>query len=294
MKIILLYNPTAGDEDFPLEKIVNSLEEQGGRVLAQSTKEEKFEKVFDLIFDLIVIAGGDGTVEKILLELRDTDIPIAILPFGNANNIAGSLGLKTDYQNIVQKFNDKKFHQLSIGKFVTPEEKGWFIEGVGWGIFTALLLQIEREEKKTVDSSSKVEFGLKNLRKLPDELPTNNYKIELDGKDFSGEYLWVEVMNTKRLGPQLELAPDADHSDEYLDVMLIEKSQKSELKDFLKSQKKAFSPSPFKTIKAKKIKIKTHLPFHVDDEFYHHNTLYEGTPEVTLSLTPHKLKILKN
>ena len=294
MKIILLYNPTAGDENFPLEKIVNSLEEQGARVLAQNTKEEKFEKVFDLIFDLIIIAGGDGTVEKILLELRETDIPIAILPYGNANNIAGSLGLKADYKNLVQIFNDKKFHQLSIGKFETPEEKGWFIEGVGWGIFTALLLQIERKEKVIDDASSKVEFGIKNLRKLPDELPINDYKIELDDKDYSGEYLWVEIMNTRRLGPQLELAPDADHSDEYLDVMLVDKSQKSELKSFLKSHKKELIPSPFKTIKSKKIKIQSHLPFHVDDEFFHHNTLYEGIPEVKVSLTLHKLKILKN
>lgn len=293
MKIILLYNPSAGDEDFPLENILTSLEEQGARVVAQNTKEDKFEKVFDLIFDLIIIAGGDGTVEKILLELRDTDIPIAILPFGNANNIAGSLGLDSDYKNLVRRFGQKKFHSLSIGKYETPEETGWFVEGIGWGIFTALLLQIDREEKKNHDSKSKVEFGLKSLKKLPDELPLNEYKIVLDGEDHSGEYLWVEIMNTKRLGPQLELAPEADHGDAYLDVMLVGENQKSELKKFFKAQKKGPTPSPFKTVKAKKIKIHSHLPFHVDDELFQHSTLYEGIPAVKITLASHQLQILK-
>ncbi|UZD22917.1 diacylglycerol kinase family protein [Algoriphagus halophytocola] len=294
MKIILLYNPTAGEEDFPLGKIISSLENQGARVLAQNTTEEKFEKVFDLIFDLIIIAGGDGTVEKILLEIRDTNIPIAILPYGNANNIACSLGLTSDYENLVKKFEQKKFHYLSIGKYETPEKTGWFIEGIGWGIFTALLLQIERDEKKVKDSTSKVDFGLKNLKKLPDKLPVNEYQIELDGEDYSGKYIWVEIMNTRRLGPQLALAPDADHSDKYLDIMLVKKSQKSELKEFLKAQKKAFSPSPFQTLKAKKIKVQSQLPFHVDDDLMQHSTLYEGVPEVKVTLAKGQLKILQN
>lgn len=294
MKIILLYNPSAGDEDFPLEKIRESLENQGAKMVAQNTKEEEFEKIFDLNFDLIIIAGGDGTVEKILIELRETDIPIAILPFGSANNIASSLELQADYHDLVKKFNKKKFHNLSIGKYKTDTDKGWFIEGVGWGIFTALLLQLDSNVKDRPDSKSKTEFGIQNLKKLPDELPVNEYGIELDGKDYSGEYIWVEIMNTKQLGPRLELAPDADHSDDFLDVMLVSEDQKSELKDFLKNQKKSASPSPFKTIKAKKIKIQSHLPFHVDDELYQHQTLYEGTPEVIVSLTSHQLQILKN
>lgn len=294
MKIILLYNPTAGNENFPLTKIIKSLEKQGASIVAQNCKEENYEKVFDLCYDLVIIAGGDGTVEKILLELRDIKCPIAILPFGNANNIAGSLDLSDYYKKIVHQFEKKEFSQLSIGKYKTKENKGWFVEGIGWGIFTALLLQIDREKSLPGNENSKVDFGIKNLIRLEDELPVHTYKIMLDNNDFSGEYIWIEIMNTKRLGPQLELAPDADHSDDYLDVLLVKESQKEELRTFLKAQKNGMDPSPFHTIKAKKIKISTHLPFHVDDELFEHKTLYEETPIVKVSLAKHQLKILKN
>lgn len=294
MKIILLYNPTAGNEDFPLSKIIKSIEKQGASIVAQNCKEENYQNVFKLSYDLIMIAGGDGTVEKILLELRDIERPIAILPFGNANNIAGSLDLTDYYKKIVDQFEKKDFQYLSIGEYKTSEDKGWFVEGVGWGIFTALLLQIDRDKKLPGDEDSKVDFGIKNLINLETELPIHQYKIKLDKKDYSGEYIWIEIMNTKQLGPQLELAPEADHSDDYLDVMLVKEDQKKELKAFLKAQKKGKKPSPFKTIKAKKIKISTHLPFHVDDELFEHRTLYEETPAVKISLAKHQLKILKN
>ncbi|MFC5625068.1 diacylglycerol/lipid kinase family protein [Algoriphagus winogradskyi] len=294
MKIILIYNPTAGNEDFPLTKIIKSLEKQGASIVAQNCKEENYQKVFELSYDLIMIAGGDGTVEKILLDLRDIKYPIAILPFGNANNIAGSLDLTDYYKKIVDQYEKNDFQYLSIGKYKTKEDKGWFVEGIGWGIFAALLLQLDRDKNLECEQDSKVDFGIKNLIKLETKLPAHTYKIKLDKKDYSGEYVWMEIMNTKQLGPQLELAPLADHSDDFLDVMLVKENQKDELKAFLKAQKKGKVPSPFKTIKAKKIKISTYLPFHVDDELFEHRTLYEETPTVKISLTKHQLKILRN
>ena len=107
------------------------------------------------------------------------------------------------------------------------------------------------------NGEKKVDFGIKNLIKIEGELHPQFYKIQLDKGDYSGEYIWIEIMNTKRLGPQLELAPTADHNDDYLDVMLIKEEQRTELSEFLKAQKKGAQPSPFKTIKARQIKIST-------------------------------------
>ncbi|WPR73671.1 diacylglycerol/lipid kinase family protein [Algoriphagus sp. NG3] len=294
MKIILLYNPNAGNEEFPLSKITSSLEDQGASVIAQNCKEDSYEQVLDLNYDLILIAGGDGTVEKMLLQLHDSKCPIAILPFGNANNIAGSLDLTDYYKKIVGQYEKGDFTHLSIGEYKTKEKTGWFMEGIGWGIFTALLLQMERNKNMKGNGEKKVDFGVKNLIKIEGELQPNFYKIQLDKEDYSGDYIWIEIMNTKRLGPQLELAPTADHDDDYLDVMLIKEEQRPELSKFLKAQKQKNKPSPFETIKAKKIKISTYLPFHVDDELFEHQTLYEETPTVTVSLAKHKLKILNN
>jgi diacylglycerol kinase (ATP) len=42
----------------------------------------------------VVIAGGEGTVVKAISHLYERNMPIAILPLGSANNIAGSLGIR--------------------------------------------------------------------------------------------------------------------------------------------------------------------------------------------------------
>ncbi|GAA0878827.1 diacylglycerol kinase family lipid kinase [Algoriphagus jejuensis] len=293
MKIILLYNPSAGTEDFNLLEVIGSLERQGASVIAQNTKDEGYQEVFKLNYDLVIVAGGDGTVEKILLDLYDSKIPISLLPNGNANNIAGSLGIVGFYPDTVKHFKEENFSKLSVGLFETAEHKGRFIEGVGWGLFTALLQQIDRGKKKEGSKEDKVDFGSKHLRKLPKELPVQEYEIEIDGKDYSGKYLWIEVLNTRQLGPQLVLAPDADHSDDELDVMLVREDQMEELRDFLKAHEKEDVVSPFETIKAKKISVKTHLPFHVDDSVFEHQSLYEGTPKVSISLQKHQLTFLQ-
>jgi diacylglycerol kinase (ATP) len=292
MKIILLYNPSAGTEDFDLAEVIGSLERQGAKVIAQNTKEDNYEEVFKLNYDLVIVAGGDGTVEKILLDLHDSKIPISLLPYGSANNIASSLGIAGFYPDTVKNFKQENFRKLSIGKFDTGEEKGKFVEGVGWGLFTALLQQIDRGKKKKASNGDKVDFGSKHLRKLPKELPVQEYDIKIDGKDYSGNYLWIEVMNTRQLGPQLVLAPEADHSDEYLDVMLVREEQMEELQNFLKDHEKEDVISPFELIKAKKISVKTHLPFHVDDSVIEHQSLYEGVPEVKIKLQKHQLTLL--
>src|SRR5690606_752239 len=157
-------------------------------IVAQNCKEDNYEKEFALEYDWIMIAGGDGTVEKVLLELRVIKGPIAILPFGNANNIEGGLDLTVYYKKIADQFEKKDFQLLSIGEYKTKEDKGWFVEGIGWGIFTALLLQIAREQKLQRNENSKVDFGIKNLIKLEAELPVHSYDIKLDKEDFSGEY----------------------------------------------------------------------------------------------------------
>src|SRR5690606_38055083 len=293
MKIILLYNPTAGTEDFDLQEVVGSLERQGAKVIAQNAKEKGYEEVFKLNYDLVMIAGGDGTVERILLDLHDSKIPISILPAGNANNIAGSLGMIGFYPETVKNFGQGNFRKLSVGEFQTEGEKGRFVEGIGWGLFTAFLQQIHRGAKREATTGSKVDFGSKHLRKLPQELPVQEYEIEIDGKDHSGSYLWIEVMNIRQLGPQLVLAPEADHSDEYLDVMLVREDQMDELRSFLKAHEKEDVISPFNTIQAKKVTVKSHLPFHVDDSVFEHQSLYEGVPEVKISLQKHQLTLLQ-
>ena len=56
--------------------------------------------------DLYVVAGGDGTVGKVITGIRDRNIPVAIIPSGTANNIAKSLCIEGSLDTLVDCHRD--------------------------------------------------------------------------------------------------------------------------------------------------------------------------------------------
>ena len=55
------------------------------------------------------------------------------------------------------------------------------------------------------------------------------WRVELDGADLSGDYIAVEAMNIRFVGPKIPLAPDADPGDGLLDIALVGASEQAEL-----------------------------------------------------------------
>ncbi|HLW19476.1 MAG TPA: diacylglycerol kinase family protein [Cyclobacteriaceae bacterium] len=270
MKITLMYNPEAGGSQVPVENLVRGLERRGAEVFAQNTKEEEYEESLGKACDFIIIAGGDGTIEKIAKKIIHQQVPVVLLPYGNANNIAESLEVDTALDSIVKSWEEKNFRALSIGSVEIRDESFKFLESVGWGLFAQVLVEIKASKSKgettSDDKVDKVQYGLEKLSEAVRDIQPSYYQILLDGVDYSGFYLWVEVMNTQSVGPLLQLAPQARHGDEYLDVVLIRDGERRKLEYFLTVQKGENPTNEFSPIQAKKIKIRSNQPLHIDDE----------------------------
>src|ERR1700750_219337 len=94
MRILLVHNPKAGGEKYPAEKLMTMLKEAGHRAVYQSAKTKGLNEALKKRRDLVVVAGGDGTVAKVarrLVKLR-SKLPMSVLPLGTANNVARTLG----------------------------------------------------------------------------------------------------------------------------------------------------------------------------------------------------------
>ena len=274
MKITLVYNPQAGGSPMPVEDLVKGLEKRGADVLTQDAKEEDYQQALGYPCDFVIIAGGDGTIEKVAKQIikLGKGVPIAILPFGNANNIAGSLDVDTTLGSIVASWREKDFRKFSVGSINIAGSNRNFFESVGWGLFAEVLEEVKAEKKARaqppVNAKDKVESGLKRLSQRVQELQPSFYQILLDEVDYSGYYLWVEVMNTQSMGPQLQLAPDARHGDQFLDVVLIKEEEKARLEDFLNVRNGENHDNLFNPIKTQKIKIRSNQSVHIDDEMF--------------------------
>lgn len=296
MKITLAYNPAAGTTSFPLEGLIKGLEKKGAEVLVQDTKEDDYEQALTHPCDFMIIAGGDGTIEKLAEKVMDLDkdIPFAILPCGNANNIAGSLDVDTAIESIIDSWQQQTCRKFTVGSIRIGDGQKKFFESVGWGLFAEVLQEVKVEKKAGtqphVAGQDKVKYGLEKLSRMVQELQPSFFQIYLDDKDYSGYYLWVEVMNTQSMGPQLQLAPDAQHEDGYLDVVLIKENERDKLEHFISIHNGDKTGNKFEPIKVRRIRVRTDQIIHIDDKLHQSDNKPEEWAEISLLSKP--LRIL--
>ena len=81
--------------------------------------------------DLVVVAGGDGTIRPVASELVGRDIPLAIIPVGTFNNLALSLGLPTDPVEACAVVDNGEVARIDIG---VADEMNLFFEAGGVGV----------------------------------------------------------------------------------------------------------------------------------------------------------------
>ena len=135
MRVLLIHNPKAGDRKHSVKHLMASLTRCGHQAFYQSIKERGWKKAFKKPVDLIIAAGGDGTVHKTAWQIIDSGIPLAILPLGTANNLARSLGFTGSVDEILQSLHCGKSQPFDIGVARNGSQTDYFLEAAGGGLF---------------------------------------------------------------------------------------------------------------------------------------------------------------
>jgi len=233
VRVTLIHNPGAGRQGSDdAEKLQRFLEEQGYDVRYQSAKDEDWKKSLKKPADMIVVAGGDGTVAKVTRRMVGRGIPVGLLPSGTANNIARTLGLlERPFEELVRGWQAGRRVKLDVGVAKGPWGERYFVEGVGAGVFASLLANPASEGFK--QRANAVERALDRLRNHAADCEPVELYARLDGKDISGRYLMLEALNLRYVGPNLHLAPDKRPGDGEFDVVLVTEEQRTRLLYYL-------------------------------------------------------------
>jgi diacylglycerol kinase family enzyme len=195
-----------------------------------STKEKGFAEALARDTDLIVVAGGDGTVARVATEVAGREAPIAIIPLGTANNVARSFGIVGALEEIVASWETATRHPLDIG----VAEGGWgrsrFIEGLGLGV---LAEATSRKVASKGTRAKQLQRGRDAFRKALAKAEPIPVELSLDERLVTGEMLLVEILNTSLVGPGLCLAPFANPGDSRLDVALLPVERREAMLEWL-------------------------------------------------------------
>ena len=264
MRATLFHNPTAGHKA-DKDDILAAMKLADFDVRYVSVKDTAIEQAFEKKTDLIVIAGGDGTITEVLTKVPDRSVPVALLPLGTANNIARSFGIAGTPQELVETWKIDRTHPLDIGLVKGSWGSARFLEGFGVGLFAGFLQAANKRDKaKGADNLRK---GRELLEKRLKTAKPIDLSITVEGKSLSGEFLGVEVMNVPFTGPGLPLARKAHVADGLLDVVCFDAGRRRELEKWLNAPQE--EPAPVTTRQGKIVELTwADVANRLDDEAY--------------------------
>lgn len=233
MKIILLHNASAGDQKLSREDLTVLLRESGYDPRSMTLKEASDNPDLLLDGEFVAVAGGDGSMRKAALLLVGTSQSMAPIPLGTANNIARSLGISGEAHDIIAGWAKGKKNKIDMGSARGPWGRHWFLEGVGIGLIGRAITIIEDidavDPRGFKTSDDKLRRDLSVLVALAHDLPAVPLKLTVDGRDASGDFIVLEIMNIGRAGPAVKIATDTNMSDGFLDMVVAREGDRATL-----------------------------------------------------------------
>jgi diacylglycerol kinase (ATP) len=275
MRVALVHNVTAGDREYESEDLVSLLREVGHEVGEFGKKKRDVARAVATCPDLLAVAGGDGTIAKAAVALRDSTVPLFILPTGTANNIARSLGVVGGVPELIAALPSAQAVRLDIGHVSAPWGERAFVEAAGVG-FMSIVLRRGRTARWRVErfvrtvgrpAEKQLRGAARGIARFIRRHTARHYEVHADGDDLSGEYLAVEAMNVREIGPRLVLAPHAIPGDGLVDLALVRPEDRAELVDYFASLGASRALPPIVTRRVLRAEISWPAgDGHVDDE----------------------------
>jgi len=271
MRIILVHNTGAGDGACDEAALLSLISDHGHQVQAFATS-DNWTRFARPPVELVVAAGGDGTVEDVARHVAGSGIPIGVLPLGTANNVANALGIAaTPIPELVASWTHAMRTPFDSGRAIIEGQRLRFVESVGVGLLADSIAEITQGSAgyvdKLADAAERMDAAIDVLRRTLRRLQPSHIELIVDGKSLSGDYLLVEVMNFGYAGPNLVLA-DAAFADGLFDVVLADAGDRERLIEELPLYQRGNRPSgPLRTHRGRNVILNANgHQLHLDDE----------------------------
>ncbi|MGY4786834.1 diacylglycerol kinase [Bacillus sp. OHL2] len=221
----IIYNPTSGRELFKknLPQVLQKFEQAGYETSCHATTcagdaTQAAGKAAQRDFDLIVAAGGDGTINEVVNGLAPLEKrpKLGIIPVGTTNDFARALGIPREG---VLKATDAIIEGVAKPLDIGKVNGHYFINIAGGGRLTELTYEVPSKLKTML---GQLAYYLKGMEMLPSIRPTE-VEIEYDGKLFHGEIMLFLVSLTNSVGGFEKLAPDSILDDGMFDLIILKK-----------------------------------------------------------------------
>ncbi|WP_251197868.1 diacylglycerol/lipid kinase family protein [Anaerotardibacter muris] len=241
-------------------------------------------------FDTVFVLGGDGIVHEVvngLMQIPEEDRPcLGVLPAGQGNDFARSLGLPLDPMKVFKEAANLKVKTIDIGKV----NDRYFAETLSFGVDAAIALETMERRKKTKRTGTilYIESGFNQIK---NHLNAIDATVQLDNRDPQKlSFYTFAVQNGTTYGGGFNITPQAQLDDGQFDI--------------------CYAAPPLSRFEAVRVFIKAKSGKHVNNSHIHFETAKElvisfdhavpaqldGEPiealDYHVTLLPHALKVL--
>jgi diacylglycerol kinase family enzyme len=246
----------------------HSIEQAGHDVVRVIDHRSEFAHVLEEPTELAVVAGGDGTVWRAIVAVAGRGLPLAILPVGTANNIARSMGIHGSIPELIERWKGGRYVPFDVGTVRGGWGESRFVEAVGGGLISAGIAAMTGAppRDKGQDIVDKLTRAVRKYRDVLSRLLPRRLTLTLDGERVQGEFIVVEVLNIRSVGPNIVLSPEADSSDGVFTVVTAEDKHRAAIDDYLRLRLEGQEPRlSLPTRRASQVEIEGWDEIHVDD-----------------------------
>ena len=217
-------------------------------------------------YDLVVAAGGDGTLNEVISGLMRLDAPppLGYLPQGTTNDFASCLKISHDPVEAARAIVLDRVRELDVGTW----NRRSFVYVASFGAFTRSSYAASQAAKNALGHFAYILEGMKDLNTL------RPYHIRLtaDGEELEGDYLFGAVCNSTSIGGLMKLDPERVVLDDGKFEMLLVRSPKTplDLQNLVLALLNQQYDSPglvFRHVSSLRLETEETLPWSLDGEF---------------------------
>jgi diacylglycerol kinase (ATP) len=202
-RFFLVVNTGAGLSRPRLVDEVTAALERTGASVARETLNE-FAQIRRLVgaaarslrYDVVVAAGGDGTIRAAAAGINGTDVPLAIIPCGTANVLAQEIGLKATPELVCQMLRSGPQRTIACAR--ANDEP--FLLMAGAGFDARVVGGLNHALKARIGKAAYTGPVLGALLR-----PLDTLSITIDNRSF--EASWVVIANARHYAGRFVLAP---------------------------------------------------------------------------------------
>ena len=235
MRISIIANPIAGrgrayrklkeymsrwpHQDWEVELLPTQCPEHAGEIARELASRPP---------DLVAVCGGDGTVSEVASRVPAPPFPVAVIPAGTANVLAKELGLPADPIEALRKALDGRPRLVDMGVLKGRSERRFLLmAGVGFDAY--IVSKVQAGLKARIGETA---YLIEVLRRVAG-YPYPRFQVITETGNFSATS--CIVANTRGYGGGLVFSPDADLSDGFFDLLILEGSSWLGYVSFLRS-----------------------------------------------------------